>query len=59
MLEFLIKKSASKMKTPARFYFDVFLALLVNTFVVIKQNNQKFVSWQFSISIQQEVEASI
>lgn len=32
------------MKTLAKFYFDVFLALLVNTFALIKQNNQKFIS---------------
>lgn len=32
------------MKTLARFYLDVFLALWVKTFVIIKQNNQKFIS---------------
>lgn len=32
------------MKILARFYFDIILALLVNTFVIIKQNNQKFIS---------------
>lgn len=38
------KKPVPKMKTLARFYFDVFLALLVNTLVIIKQNNWKFIS---------------